>query len=61
MGRPHGLFFYTDDGGHDDFFDLRLSNRKLRLRFKRPKPGRPINEGTIKANKDLAQSEDSAE
>ena len=29
-----GLLFYTDDGGQYDFFELRLENRKLLLRFK---------------------------
>jgi len=29
-----GLLFYTDDGGQYDFFELRLENRKLMLRFK---------------------------
>ena len=29
-----GLLFYTDDGGQNDYFELRLKNRKLMLRFK---------------------------
>merc|ERR1719187_278896 len=37
---------------HDDFFDLRLTNRKLLLRFKRH-IGRSTDYGSIKANKDL--------
>ena len=31
---PDGLLLYTDDGGGYDFFELRLENRKLLLRFK---------------------------
>jgi len=31
---PDGLLLYTDDGGRYDFFELRLENRKLLLRFK---------------------------
>jgi len=35
----NGLLFYTDDGGQNDFFELRLENRKLMLRFRLNKLG----------------------
>ena len=37
-----GLLFYTDDGGQNDYFELRLKNRKLMLRFKLTKHRRKI-------------------
>jgi len=30
---PNGLLLYTDDGGRNDWFELRMENRKLKLRF----------------------------
>ena len=40
--NKNGLLFYTDDGGQYDFFELRLENRKLMLRFKLTKHRRKI-------------------
>ena len=37
-----GLLFYTDDGGQNDYFELRLKNRKLMLRFKLDKHRRKL-------------------
>ena len=30
---PHGVLLYTDDGGYYDFFELKLVEGSLRLRF----------------------------
>ena len=43
---PDGLLFYTDDGGQYDFFELRLEDGKMILRFKLTK----LTMGKIVAN-----------